>query len=112
MTYFLFKLVLTSLLVVIVSELARRSTVLGAVVASIPLVSVLGMIWLYIDTRDSERIARLSIDILWLTLPSLLFFILLPLLLRRGTDFLLSLGIAAGATVGAYLLMIIALRRL
>ena len=59
MFYTVIKLGLTAILVVAVSEAAKRSSLVGAGLASIPLVSVLAMIWLYVDTRDAEKVASM-----------------------------------------------------
>jgi hypothetical protein len=68
------------------------------------------MIWLYIDTRDVEKIAGLATGIFWLVLPSLVLFVTLPLLLRAGVDFYASLALAIAFTVAAYFAMIYTLR--
>jgi hypothetical protein len=110
MLYATLKVLLTSVLVVAVSETAKRSALFGAVIASIPLTSVLAMIWLYIDTGDTEKVARLASGIFWLVLPSLVLFVSLPLLLRGGVEFYASLAISVGATVAAYFVMLYGLR--
>lgn len=112
MAWYLVKLVVTALVVVAVSEIAKRSTIAGAILASLPLVSILAMIWLWTETRDTGRIAALSVDILWLVPPSLLLFILLPLLLRSGVGFWPALGASAAATALAYLAVLRWLRPL
>ena len=109
MLYATLKVLLTSVLVVAVSETAKRSSLFGAVLASVPLVSVLAIIWLYIDTRDVEKIAGLATGIFWLVLP-LVLFVALPLLLRNGVDFYASLALSIALTVSAYFAMIYALR--
>ena len=96
------KIVITTLTVVLVSEIARRSSTAGAVLASIPTVSVLALIWLYLDTRDISQVNALSRSIVWLVLPSLVLFIVLPFLTERGFAFFPSLAIAIGATAIAY----------
>jgi hypothetical protein len=106
MVYYAAKVLISAALVVLVSELAKRSTLAGAVLASIPLVSVLAMIWLYVDTRDVSQIAALSRGVFWLVLPSLVLFVLLPVLLQRGYGFYSSLAASIGATVIAYFGMI------
>ncbi|MCC7413367.1 MAG: DUF3147 family protein [Gammaproteobacteria bacterium] len=111
MLYFAVKVLLTSVLVVLVAEAGRRSALLGAVFASLPLVSVLGMIWLYVDTRDPERIAALSTSIFWLVLPSLALFLVLPVLLRHGWPFFVSLLLGIALTAAAYAAMLVVLRR-
>ncbi|MCC0057663.1 MAG: DUF3147 family protein [Hyphomicrobiaceae bacterium] len=106
MLYATIKVLLTSVLVVAVSEASKRSPLFGALIASIPLTSVLAMIWLYVDTGDTEKIARLSTGIFWLVLPSLVLFISLPILLRAGLDFYVSLAASVALTVGAYFAML------
>jgi hypothetical protein len=106
------KVGVTAVLVVAISEVAKRSTLAGAVLASIPLTSVLAMVWLYADTGDSERVAELAAGIFWLVLPSLVLFIALPLLLRAGWPFVLSLLAAGALTVACYFAMLALLKRL
>ncbi len=96
--------VLSGGLVVGASEVARRSELFGALLVSIPLVSVLAMIWLHNDTRDTEKVADFAEGVLWLVIPSLVLFIALPQLLRKGMEFWPALGIAGGLTVVAYLI--------
>lgn len=111
MTYYVVKIVVTTLLIVAISEIARRSTFMGAVLASIPLVSVLAMIWLFIDTGDVAKISSLSMSIFWLVIPSLALFLTLPLFLKQGMNFHLSLGLSIGLTVGCYWIMVSVLNR-
>ncbi|XSG85697.1 MAG: DUF3147 family protein [Methylohalobius sp. ZOD2] len=106
MTYYLVKIAVTTLLIVSISEVAQRSSLVGAILASIPLVSVLGMIWLYIDTRDVAKVGELASSVFWLVLPSLALFVTLPLLLKHGVNFYLSMGISIVITVGCYFLMV------
>ena len=105
------KIAVTAVLVVAISEVAKRSSLLGAVLASIPLTSVLAMVWLYADTGDAEKVAELATGIFWLVLPSLVLFIALPLLLRAGWDFTPSLLAASALTVACYFLMLAILKR-
>lgn len=110
MTYYIVKIVITTALIVAISEIAKRSSFIGALLASIPLVSVLAMIWLYVDTRDTDKVSGLATGVFWLVLPSLTLFIALPFLLRQGFNFYASMAIAIGITVGSYFLMIAVLR--
>jgi len=106
------KILLSALIIFAVAEISKRSSAFGAIVASLPLVSILAMIWLWHDTRDVTKIASLSQGIFWLVLPSLTLFALLPtLLLRWKLGFPLALGLACAATVAAYFVMIFVLRR-
>ena len=109
MTYYLVKIAITTVLIVAISEIAKRSSFVGAILASIPLVSVLAMLWLYIDTKDVAKVSALSTSVFWLVLPSLALFVALPLLLKQGINFYLSLGISIGITVGCYFLTVSAL---
>jgi len=105
------KVLLTSVLVVAIAEAGKRSSLLGAILASLPLTSLLAIVWLYADTRDSEKIASLTTSIFWLVLPSLILFVVLPLMLRRGIAFAPSLAISCALTVTGYLAMIAVLKR-
>jgi len=109
MIYYLIKLSITTVLIVAISEISRKSTFAGALLASVPLVSVLAMLWLYIDTRDVDKISAFSTSIFWLVVPSLALFVSLPVLLKLGINFYLSMGAAIGLTVGCYWLTLSAL---
>jgi F0F1-type ATP synthase assembly protein I len=106
------KILISALVLVAVSELAKRSSVAGALLASLPLTSILAFVWLYADTRETGQVAALSTGIFWLVLPSLVLFLVLPALLRQGWGFWPGLGAAMAATVVAYLAMLALLPRL
>ena len=106
MAYLVLKFLITSIIIVAVSEIAKQSSFLGAILASIPLVSVLAITWLYIDTKDVSRVIDLSNGILWLVIPSLTFFIILPVLLKNGISFYISLSFSIVATIISYYSMI------
>jgi hypothetical protein len=109
LVYYLVKIALTTFLIVAISEVARRSSFVGAILASIPLVSVLAMLWLYIDTKSIEKVSALSSSVFWLVLPSLVLFVALPVLLKHGLDFYLSMAISIALTVVSYGIMVAAL---
>ena len=111
MAYYIVKVAVSAVLIVAIAEISKRSSMIGALLASIPLVSVLAMIWLYFDTRDADKVAALASGIFWLVLPSLALFISLPLLLRQGFNFSLSLGLSIAITVACYTAMIAVLRQ-
>ncbi len=96
------KIIISAVVLVAVSELAKRNSLWGAALASIPLTSLLAFVWLYIDTGDIQRVSALSQSIFWLVLPSLILFVALPLLLRGGVNFWLSLAISCIVTAAAY----------
>lgn len=110
MMHYAIKILVTTLLIVLISEISKRSTLIGATLASVPLVSVLAMIWLYIDTRDVAQVSALSRSIVWLVIPSLVLFLMLPALLERGYNFYLSLAGSIGMTAVAYSGMIVGAR--
>jgi hypothetical protein len=101
-----FKIILTAIIIVGVAQLSQKDTLLAAVLASIPLVSVLAMMWMNQDGASNEDIVNFSKDIVWLVIPSLLLFIVMPELIERGWDFYPALGGGLCATVIGYFLMI------
>ena len=111
MWYIAFKALLSGIIVTVVSEVSRRSAAFGALVASLPIVSVLAMIWIWRDTQDAERIARHSEATFWLVLPSLPMFLVLPALLRHGFNFYLAMALSCALTVVLYFLMVWVLKR-
>ncbi|MFH1817416.1 MAG: DUF3147 family protein [Pseudomonadota bacterium] len=100
------KIGLSALILVAVAEVAKRSTFWAAALASLPLTSLLAFVWLYLDTGDVQKVAALAGGIFWLVLPSLLLFVLLPILLRLGWGFWASLAVSSTATALAYVGMI------
>ncbi len=106
MIYLLLKAALSGMIIAIVSEVARRAPGLGALIASLPLISVLGMIWLWRDTQDVTRMADHATATFWFVLPSLPMFLVIPLRLQRGVGFWPSLAVGCGLTVALYLAMV------
>jgi len=110
LVYYLTKVAITAILVVMISEIAKRSSFVGAVLASIPLTSVLAMLWLYVDTGDASKVSALASSVFWLVIPSLALFIALPVLLNQGLNFYLSMATSIAITAICYLLMVMILR--
>jgi hypothetical protein len=100
--YLVLKFGLSAAVLVMVSEIAKRSSVWAALVASLPLTSLLAFVWLYIDTKDAQKVATLSSDIFWLVIPSLALFPVLAQLLRSGVSFWWAMAGAIAATLLAY----------
>lgn len=111
MLYYAIKVIISSLLIVLVSEVSKRSTFFGSVFASVPLVSILAFLWLYIDTKDKAKVAELSRGIFWLVIPSLSMFILLPILLKK-MGFYPALAISVVLMVLFYFIMIFLLDKI
>lgn len=105
-TYLVIKAALSGIIVMIVSEVARRSPGIGGLIASLPLVSVLGIIWLWRDTADLERIAAHAESTFWFVLPSLPMFLAFPAMLRHGLGFWVALTLSCLLTIGLYALTI------
>ncbi len=103
MWYLVIKALLSGIIIAIVSEVAKRYPGVGGLIASLPLISVLGMIWLWRDTRDPVRMASHAEATFWFVLPSLPLFLLLPLMLRQGMPFWAALTIGCGVTILLYL---------
>jgi hypothetical protein len=87
MIYFIVKALLSGLIVAAVSEVARRYPGFGGLIASLPLVSVLGMMWLWRDTHDPVRMSQHAAGTFWFVLPSLPMFLVIPAMLKRGAGF-------------------------
>lgn len=112
MLHFGVKVLVSALLIAAISEIAKRSTGFAALVAALPLTSLLAFVWMHAEGAPAEQVAELSMQILWLVVPSLLLFVLLPMLLRHGLGFWPSLGASSAATAAAYLLLLPVLRRM
>jgi hypothetical protein len=102
MLYFIIKCALSGIIIAVVSEVAKRSPTFGALIVSLPLVSLLGIIWLWRDTGDAERIAGHAESTFWYVLPSLPMFLVLPAMLRSGVGFWPSLAACCALTVVLY----------
>lgn len=112
MIYLIVKAAVSGVIVMIVSEVARRSPGIGGLIASLPLVSILGIIWLWRDTSDVERIAAHAQSTFWFVLPSLPMFLLFPALLRHGVAFWVALGVSCLLTMLLYAVTVWLLPRL
>lgn len=106
MLYLAVKAIVSGLLIAAISEIAKRNPAAGALVASLPLISILGMMWLWRDTGDPVRMAAHVEATFWYVLPSLPMFLLIPALLRSGMPFWSALVSGCGLTVMLYLMMV------
>jgi len=110
--YLIIKAGISGAIVAAVSEIARRYPGWGGLLASLPLTSLLAMIWLYRDSADAERVAELSVSTIWFFVPSVPLFLALPLLLRSGLGFWVSMAIVVVGTLALYALWFWAAPRL
>ena len=106
MIYFLIKTLITAIVVVIVAEIAKRSSLLAGLIVSIPLTTFLAMVWLYWETKDTQKIIDLSNSTLLMVIPSLTFFIFLPLFLKFNLSFIISMTSAVILTAICYWLFV------
>ncbi len=102
MLYLAIKALISGVIVAAVSEVAKRNPGFGALIASLPLVSVLGMIWLWHDKPDAENMAAHAGATFWYVLPSLPMFLVVPALMKRGVPFWPALGAGCVLTVILY----------
>ena len=111
MTYYFIKTIITALIIVVVSEVAKKSTLLGALIISIPLTSLLAFVWLYFDTKDYQKVIDLSYGTIILSIPSFAFFIILPILLKMKQNFAISIIISIIGTSVVYFIFIYLLKK-
>lgn len=105
MLYLVIKAAVSGAIVALVSEIARRYPGWGGLVASLPLTSLLAMIWLWRDSSDSLKVAELASSTFWFIIPSLPLFLVLPALLRSGMAFWAAMAIVVAGTLALYALM-------
>ena len=100
------KALLAGAMIAAIAEIGKRLPAMAALVASMPLVSILGMLFLWWARPDAENMARHSEATFWFVLPSLPMFLLVPMLLRGGMNFYLALVVGCAVTVVLYLAMV------
>lgn len=106
MLYLAIRAAVSGVIIAIVAGVSKRYPGLGGLIASLPLISVLGMVWLWRDTHDPTRLADHATGTFWFVLPSLPMFLLIPALLRRGAPFWIALAAGCGLTMALYAAMV------
>jgi hypothetical protein len=108
MTQFIIKTFISLALIISVSEISKRSILIGGILISLPIVSLLAVLWLWLETKDKMKVAQLSTSVIWLVIPSLVLFVTFPPLIRK-----MALGwallLASALTVIAYYLLVLVL---
>ena len=99
------KIILSAIIIFIASEVAKKSIILGSIIVSLPIMSILTISWLQVETKDTERIISLSYNIFWMTLLSLSFFILFPYLLKKNISFGFSMALSLFVMVSLFLIL-------
>ncbi|MFL2913768.1 MAG: DUF3147 family protein [Opitutales bacterium] len=105
MLWYVIKITITAVIIVIISEISKRLPLLGSLIASLPLISVLGMIWIFSETKDVQKIITHAEGTFWYVLPSLPMFLIMPWMLKKGISFYLSLVSGILITILLYFLM-------
>ena len=105
MIWYSVKLLVSALIIVLISEVSKKLPLLGSLIASIPLISVLGMVWMYGEKVSVSKIANHAEGTFWYVLPSLPMFLLLPWMLRKGINFPFSLTACIAITGILYIIM-------
>jgi F0F1-type ATP synthase assembly protein I len=105
MAWYIIKIAITALIIVVISEISKRLPLLGSLIASLPLVSVLGMIWIFQETKDTQKLITHAEGTFWYVLPSLPMFLLMPWMMRKGVSFYWSLTAGVLLTVILYVIM-------
>jgi hypothetical protein len=109
--YLAVKLVLSAAIIVAVSEISKRLPTVGALVASLPLTSLLAVLWMKFDKVPDEKIATHLWGTFWYVLPSLPMFLLVPWMMRKGMAFSVSLSAGIVLTIALYLGMTVLMKR-
>ena len=105
MIWYAIKLLISAGIIVLISELSKKMPLLASLVASLPLVSVLGMIWMYGEKVEVEKIAAHAEGTFWYVLPSLPMFLIMPWMMKKGVSFPASLTTGIFLTGVLYFLM-------
>jgi hypothetical protein len=106
------KYAITAFVIVVVSEVAKRSDKLGALISSLPFITILVMVWLYIEKQGNEKIGSHAYYTFWYVVPTLPMFLVMPWLMAKGVNFWIALGICAFVTFGCFVLTALMAKRL
>ena len=109
--YFFLKTIISAIIIVAVSEIAKKYTWTAAIIVSLPLTSLLAFIWLYWDTKDYQKVIELSYSTLVMSVPSFAFFIVLPILLKFKQNFVFSLIVSIISTAIAYAIFMFIIKK-
>ncbi|MCJ8346732.1 DUF3147 family protein [bacterium] len=101
------KFIITAALIVAISEVSKKSVLMGGLMASLPLVSLLSLVWLYMENKDLQQTSQFSYSVFFMVIPSLPMFLIFPWLLKKTEgSFYISLTIACLLTIALYNLML------
>ena len=106
MTFILTKYLITSFIIVLVSEVAKRNDKIGALISSLPLITIMVILWLYFEKQSIQKIANHAYYTFWYVLPTLPMFLIISKLLQNGISFFISLFIGIGVTFINFIIVI------
>ena len=99
------KALISAFIILLAIEISNKSTLIAAIIIALPLVSIISLTWIWLETKDIEKISDLSTQIFWFVIPGLAMFLLLPILLNKGIGFYVSMVISCGVTVILFYIM-------
>ena len=99
------KTLISAFIIIVATEVSNRSTLIAAIIIALPLVSIISLTWIWLETKDIDKISDLSTQIFWFVIPGLPMFLLLPIFLSKGLGFYVSMVISCGVTVILFYLM-------
>jgi hypothetical protein len=100
------KVITSALIITIATELARQNKFLAAIIISLPLISLISFVWIYIEQKNTENLAVMSMEVFWLMLASIPFFPIFSYMLKAQYGFWVSLGVGLMALMVAYVFII------
>ncbi len=103
---FILKTVVSALLIAFVSEVSKKSAALGAILISLPITSMIAMTWLFVETNDYSKVLQFSNLIIWVVIPSIIFFIVMSFLLRYNCNFYLAMALSSIVMISCYCLYV------
>ena len=104
-TFQILKALISAFLILVATEVSNKSTIIAAIIIALPLVSIISLTWIWLETKDIEKISDLSTQIFWFVIPGLPMFLLLPILLSKGLGFYVSMVVSCGVTVILFYIM-------
>jgi len=111
MGYIIIKTIITAIVIVLISEIAKKSSLFAGLIASLPLTSFLAFIWLHVETKDTSKTIDLSYSIILMIIPSFIFFIVLPMCLKMQIPYIFSMILAFCSTALSYWLYVLLLNK-
>tara|TARA_B100001029_G_C15057357_1_gene455469 strand:- start:19 stop:375 length:357 start_codon:yes stop_codon:yes gene_type:complete len=106
LSFIILKYLITAFIIVIVSEIAKYNDKIGALISSLPIVTILIMIWLYFENNETNKISQHSLLTFWYVIPTLPMFLLMPYTLSKGIGFWQSLLISIVCTFTCFIIIV------